>query len=94
MVTVPGSVRTVGPRVFKNCDRLNLVIFQDGTESLGDELFSGCRNLVGVWIPASVTSIGKSIFDEDRGAISVTVARGSFAEEYCRKHGLKQKNGN
>jgi hypothetical protein len=59
--TVPNGVTNIANAAFARCRMTNVII--PGTVTrLGDGVFGGCTNLVGITIPGSVTSIGASVF--------------------------------
>ena len=45
--------------------------------------------MTSITIPKSVTSIGDGAFIFCPAGLTVTVPRGSCAEQYCRENGLK-----
>ena len=56
--------------------------------SIGEEGFFWCGKLTSLALPDSLTAIGESAFSrcDER---TLTVGRGSWAEEYCKEHGLE-----
>lgn len=56
-VVLPGTIETMGTRLFQNCDSLVDVELQEGITSLNFYMFYDCRELSKLIIPASVTSI-------------------------------------
>ena len=60
----------------------------EGTERIDPRAFSGCNRLLSVELPDSVADIGADAF-EGRANLTLIVGRGSFAERYARKNGLK-----
>ena len=72
------------------------VVVQDGVTSIGYCAFSGHPELLSVRLPDTVTQIGDSVERIGKDAFqncldlkSVTVGRGSFAEQYCKENGLE-----
>ena len=65
--------------------------------SIGDYAFATCDRLYSITIPDSVTSISSLAFNAVDN-ITITVSRGSYAEQYCRLNGfqyyLSQGNSN
>lgn len=68
-VTIPGSVKTVGPNAFAatvtnpNGPGLESVACQEGVTSLGDGAFLGNTVLTTVKLPATLKKIGQQAFD-------------------------------
>lgn len=60
----------------------------EGVERIDGGAFYYCNALVSVIVPDSVTAIGSGAFD-GRGNLTLTVGRGSFAEAYAAKNGLR-----
>ena len=58
-----------------------------GVTSIGANAFADCSQLEEVVIPASVTEIAENAFANDP-LLTVTVTRGSYAEQYCIENGL------
>ena len=61
-IVIPGSVQSMGTRVFSNCTSLRSAVISNGLRTIGYQTFSGCTNLQEISIPESVTSIGESAF--------------------------------
>ena len=87
---VPDGIREIGDRAFWDCGTLASVILPDSMITIGEESFAYCTSLLSVRIPDSVTAIGEKAFYGDQKALTVTVNRGSFAEQYCKKNKLKR----
>ena len=89
-VTIPGSVRSIGKSTFFACKNLEAVTICRGVTAVGAGAFSSCYGLKEVCIPDTVTSVEANAFGFC-GDLAVTVPRGSFPEEYCRREGLRYR---
>ena len=85
---IPRGVKVIGNRAFACCTCLTDLTIPGSVTAIGDYMFSNCSSLTDLTIPASVTSIGHQAFS-DCPALTLTVPRGSFAEQYCKDNGLK-----
>ena len=74
--------------MFYGCNSLTEVELPANATSIGEEAFFGCSALTELEIPAGVTEIGKDAF-KDCPNLTVTVAAGSYAEQYCKNNGVK-----
>ena len=92
-VDIPDSVVTIGRLAFANCPRLTAVSIPDSVTGIGPEAFEYCAGLVSVRIPAGVTSIGENAFASCARDLLITVSPGSYAEQYCKNHGLQYRFG-
>ena len=80
-------VTKIGNSAFGRCTSLNTVIFEDGSEAIGDYCFTDCKALASVTIPASVTNIGAKIFYNcNFGSLTVRTKSGSDAETYAENY--------
>lgn len=61
------GLRLIGIGAFANCEKLEMVVFQDGIETISVGAFNNCRRLKELLIPKTVTSIG---FDRSYSTIS------------------------
>ena len=63
-LTIPASVREIGQGAFKNCEKLEKVVFSDqpNLEIIGDQAFANCLSLNSITIPKSVNRIGSGVF--------------------------------
>ena len=46
LTSIEMNITDIGPRAFKNCEKLQSVTLADGTQSIGTEAFYGCSSLV------------------------------------------------
>lgn len=86
--TIPKGIVLIGDRALAFCNNLERVIIPDSVKSIGEWAFLACASLKSINIPDSVSYIGERAF-EDCENLTITVARNSYAEEYCRKNNLK-----
>lgn len=89
-VTMPDSVIEIGEGAFSNCALLDEIEIPDSVVKIDDCAFRGCVNLDTVIIPDSVTDMGWGIFDGCEKKVVVYCNEGSFAQEYCRRNGIKE----
>lgn len=72
-ISIPGSVKSLGPRALKGMKGLEKAVIQEGVETIGTEAFSFCYQLREVVIPSSVNLICKSAFEGCSNLTSVVV---------------------
>lgn len=85
-IILPDSITSIGEKAFEGCDYLSYIVLPDSVTSIGEKAFADCRNLINIALPESLVFIGEQAFDE---AVALTVAEGSYAEEYCKSHGYR-----
>ena len=88
-VTIPDSVTTISTGAF-DCTGLTSVAIPDSVTTIGTGAFKSCTGLTSVTIPDSVTFIDWNAFS-DCPSLVLTVAEGSYAEEYCASNGLSYR---
>ena len=87
-VSISDSVTAIGDRAFYKCTSLTSISIPDSVTVIGDEAFAYCTSLTSISIPDSVTSIGEGAFYyRSRTRLSVSVVRGSYAEEWALAQG-------
>lgn len=85
------SIR-IGDSAFEGCDSLTKVeIAPYLIKSIGDSAFKDCPNLIRVNLSSSVQSIADNAFSGCSKKLLVIVEADSYAEAYCKEHGLKHK---
>ena len=87
-IIIPDSVTSIENSAFSNCKSLTTVIIPEGVTHIGQSAFYGCESLTSITIPESVISIGEYVFD-GCDLLTVTVARDSYAAQYCKDNNLK-----
>lgn len=60
-VTIPNSIRCIGPSAFWGCTRLSEIVIPNGVECISDCAFSMCIGLKMIRIPSSVMRMGKDV---------------------------------
>ena len=86
-VSLPSTLKTIGPSSFCNCSALTSIDIPDSVETIGTRAFSGCNNLRQVKFPASLTIVDEQAF-KDSGLIAVTLPQscveiGQYAFSGC-----------
>lgn len=61
-VTLPSSLKTIGKRVFDDCESIEDIVFPDGLLMIDDEAFYRCQNLKSLTFPSSLKYIGNNAF--------------------------------
>lgn len=89
-ITLPESVGEIGKYAFANCSALRVVIIPQNLRNIGDFAFLSCHELEEISLPKSVSEIGMRAFT-DCPKLTVTVVKGSYAEEYCKENHIKFK---
>ena len=84
---IRGGVVSIGKNAFYRCEYLTEINLPDTLREIGEGAFGECSRLASVAIPASVQAIGENVF-EDCDRLTVTVERGTCAEQYCIENGL------
>ncbi len=87
-ITLNKGLKSIGDKAFSQCDGLTEVVIPDGVTSIGKSAFAYCDNLLCVIIPDSVTSIGEELFFICQKHPYCIVSEGSYAQEYCKEHGI------
>lgn len=94
-IVIPGSVKAIGDFAFFGCESLKTLVIPEGVECIGRLAVCQCRGLETAELPRSLksvtegTSASDSLFYFSTRLKSVIVPRGSFAEQYCKKHGIR-----
>ena len=90
LVHMPKGLKYIGNGAFKRCKNLREIKLPDHVLHIGKEAFSGCHNLQHVTIGAEVVQIGADAFAGCENC-RFTCPKGSYAEQYLTKAGLKFK---
>ena len=94
-IVIPSSVKTIGDFALFGCESLKTLVIPEGVESIGKLATCQCRALETVELPRSLrsvtegTSASDSLFYFSPHLKNVIVPRGSYAEEYCKKYGIR-----
>ena len=87
-VEIPEGVNEIGSRAFFQCMELEKIRIPDSVTKIGGGAFFNCFCLKTLKIPNSVQEIGPNLVKKFSGC-TVSCARGSYAEKYCRKNHVK-----
>ncbi len=85
-LVIPAGVTSIGDGAFIGCSSLKTLTIPAGVTSIGNFAFGGCSSLETLAIPDSVTNIGNGAFCS---SLILHVSKGSYAEQYARKNGIK-----
>ena len=104
---ISNNVKTIGAQAFAKCDELDLATLGKNVTTVKTEAFLDCKELKSIKIPKSVKTIGTRAFGfysdwdcDDNGIeipafshvdMTITGYKGSAAEKYAKKNGLKFK---
>lgn len=88
---IPGNIKRIHDLAMNLPDNLENVIFNNGIEELGEQIFVYSKNIKTVYLPASLQKIGEDCFNEN---ITLICKKGTFAYEYCVKNHLNFKLDN
>lgn len=99
-VTVPGGVKSIDGNAFKNSENLKSVTICEGVEEIRREAFFNCKRLETVEIPLSIKFIDGNEYNarywhspfDYCPKLTLKVHKGSGAEGYCIKYGIKYTN--
>lgn len=86
--TIPDGVTSIENDTFAGCSNLAHITIPNSVTSIGDYAFATCDRLYSITIPDSVTSISSLAFNAVDN-ITLTVSRGSYAEQYCTLNGFQ-----
>lgn len=67
---------------FHSCTSLAAVVLPEGLTMIKDEAFINCTALTKVTLPSTTAEIGIATFKDGSPALVMTVAEGSYAEEW------------
>ncbi|MCH5196218.1 MAG: leucine-rich repeat domain-containing protein [Oscillospiraceae bacterium] len=98
-IIVPGSVKRIGKVAFAGCKDLRRIKFCEGVTEIGSGMFNNDTSLEEIELPRSLKMLVDEetryapIYAIDR-ALTVTVIcpNDSYAEKYCKAHGIKFSN--
>ena len=90
-VVITGDV-TVNANAFKNCSKIQSIVFEGDVASIGNYAFYGCSALTSLTMPNTVTSIGDYAFSGcsvlpqfDISDMTALTAIGTYAFNGCKK---------
>lgn len=86
-VQVENGTGIIGKKAFYDCENVSKILLPGSVKKIDSRAFAWCRNMT-VTIPKSVTSISKDAF-ENASNITIRTVRGSYAEKYAKKHGIR-----
>ena len=90
-VTISDGVTSIGEGTFCDCTGLTDITLPDSVKSIGEDAFANTKRLNRIVIPAGVTSIANSAFNHSSAKLTIFCEKGSYAEEFAKKKGIKYK---
>lgn len=98
-VIVPGGVKSIDGNAFKNSENLKSVKICEGVEEIRREAFFNCKRLETIEIPLSIKYIDGNEYNSKYWhspfdyceKLTLKVHKGSGAEGYCLKYGIRYK---
>ncbi len=87
-IVMPSTLRVIDYSVFEACFRISDVTLNDGLERIESEAFCN-YNPFQLYLPSSLVYIAENAFIGYGKAGSYKVAKGSYAEEWCKAGGRK-----
>ena len=88
-ITLPAAMKTIEAQAFAGDTAIGMVIIpSDRLTSIGSRAFAGCTGLQSINLPASVSDIASDAF-ADCVSLTVYCPEGSYAHDWCVKHGIK-----
>ena len=75
-VTIPASIKRIGPELFWGCKNLTHVDFAEGLDSIGFYAFKNCSSLTQLILPDSLTTIEDHAFLNCTGLTSIQIGAG------------------
>lgn len=87
-ITLPESVREIGPAVFGGCQQLRKVTIL-GDAHIGSDPFNGCDSLEEIWFYGNSTVDSEDLFGTiNPGKVTFYVTPGNNAISYAQDHGI------
>ena len=88
-ISIPASVKIIGPYAFHDCVALNTVIFEHESQLnlIDDYAFLDCSSLISIEIPANVEKIGYSAFKDCHSLACVQFEKGSKLKKLDGSYG-------
>lgn len=95
-IIIPGSVKKIGMYAFSGCRKLRKVKICEGVLEIGAGAFNNTTQLKEIELPRSLQRLLSKAYRsftadalDSFGAYTVYCPKGSYAEEYCKKHGIR-----
>lgn len=96
-IVIGGNVNKIGAVAFYYCSSLKNVVICEGVEEIETAAFYNCGNLESLELPGSVTKIAGGRFESaffNCYNMTVTLRKGSYAEQFCAENNISFKYKN
>ncbi len=82
------QLKTISNQAIQNLRQVREIVLPESVETLKALAFGHCYELKEVYIPAGVTSIHANTFSNHNENLILSVAAGSYAEEYAKENNI------
>ena len=82
------GITEIPSNTFEHCDQLRKIIIPSNIRKIGDSAFANCVALTDITIPTATKEISETAFSYPE-KITITGAKGSYAETYAKNHDIK-----
>lgn len=89
---LPPFMKVIEEEAFEGNVSIRAAVIPEGTVTIGSRAFKNCTGLWKVVIPSTVKTVAEDAFDTDNGHLTIVTDKGSPAENFARKKGLKYTN--
>lgn len=86
-IDLPDTVTDIAEYAFASCSALKDVVISEGITKLNRSVFSMCKALKNVTLPSGINDINSMTFFMCPDNLSFTVARDSWAAQWCQEQG-------
>ncbi|MBR6028794.1 MAG: leucine-rich repeat domain-containing protein [Clostridia bacterium] len=88
-VTITGGVEIISDGAFNACRSVREVRMAEGVREIQSSAFVFCPSLSRMNLPASLEKIADQAIGQTAAGFTAEVVKGSYAEEWCRGHGIR-----
>ncbi len=82
-VTIPAAVTSWSTSAFKDCLKLETVVFEEGCTTVYGSMFAGCTNLKSVKLAGTIDTIGSSAFADCTSLKELVIPKSVYSMSYA-----------